>query len=154
VTISNTFYPLYSSNSFYLKYYYFIYEQLGNLHHNSGALSPALLALSMYNYVPSLSPKPGDVLSEEDISGFGSHSRFSYSLSSINGSHNNSHNSLQSLSSANGAAVCISDKYNETEIMLDPKDKAVSSHVVECVGDLRVRTHLTYLLLYALIVIS
>lgn len=107
----------------------------------------------MYNYVPSLSPKPGDVLSEEDISGFGSHSRFSYSLSSINGSHNNSHNSLQSLSSANGAAVCISDKYNEIEIMLDPKDKAVSSHVVECVGDLRVRSHCTYLRIFVLIVL-
>ena len=69
----------------------------------------------MYNYVPSLSPKPGDVQSEEDISGFGSHSRFSYSLSSINGSHNNSHNSLQSLSSGCGAAVCISDKYNDND---------------------------------------
>ena len=98
----------------------------------------------MYNYVPSLSPKPGDVQSEEDISGFGSHSRFSYSLSSINGSHNNSHNSLQSLSSGCGAAVCISDKYNENEVMLQPKDKAVSSHVVECVGDLRVRSHTPY----------
>lgn len=107
----------------------------------------------MYNYVPSLSPKPGDVLSEEDISGFGSHSRFSYSLSSINGSHNNSHNSLQSLSSTNGAAVCISDKYNESEIMLGPKDKAVSSHVVECVGDLRVRTHCTYLRIFVLTVL-
>ena len=120
----------------------------GNLYHNNGALSPALLALSMYNYVPSLSPKPGDVTNEEDISGFGSHSRFSYSLSSINGSHNNSHNSLQSLSSTNGAAVCISDKYNDNEVMLQPKDKAVSSHVVECVGDLRVRAVLTQLLFH------
>lgn len=91
----------------------------------------------MYNYVPSLSPKNGD-FAEEDISGFGSHSRFSYSLSSVNNSHNNSHNSLHSLSSGNGTAVCISDKYNDTEAMLDPKDKAVSSHVIECVSDLRV----------------
>jgi hypothetical protein len=89
---------------------------------SSGVLSPALLALSMYNYVPSLSPKTGDA-SEDDISGFGSHSRFSYSLSSINNSHNNSHNSLHSLSSGNGAAVCISDRYNDSEILLHPEDK-------------------------------
>ena len=73
----------------------------------------------MYNYVPALSPKNGDT-SEEDISGFGSHSRYSYSLSSLNNSHNNSHNSLHSLCSQTGI---VSDKGSDADVLLRAKDK-------------------------------
>lgn len=74
----------------------------------------------MYNYVPNLSPKNTEKL-EEDIHGFGSHSRFSYSLSSVNNSsHNNSHNSLHSLSSQNGVTVSC-DRGGDSEIVLRPK---------------------------------
>jgi hypothetical protein len=57
----------------------------------------------MYNYVPTLSSQNGE--SVEDLSGFTSHSRFSYSKSptishtglSLNPSHNTSQGSLHSL---------------------------------------------------------
>ena len=92
----------------------------GSLYSQS-VLSPALLALSMYNYVPNLSPKNMDN-HEEETSGFGSHSRFSYSLSSANdSSHNNSHNSLHSLCSQNCVTVC--DKMMDTDSLIRAKDQ-------------------------------
>ena len=75
----------------------------------------------MYNYVPNLSPKNTDN-HEEETSGFGSHSRFSYSLSSANdSSHNNSHNSLHSLCSQNCVTVC--DKMMDTDSLIRAKDQ-------------------------------
>ena len=78
----------------------------------------------MYNYVPNLSPKNIDN-SDEETPGFGSHSRFSYSLSSANNSsHNNSHNSLHSLSSQN--FVTVSDRLVEPDNLIRAKDQVLT----------------------------